>query len=232
MHALVRDSLTSSNRLLAFFKSKIVNDGVINICALGGGPGSELLGIVSFIESIIEPDQSIHIEFLLIDFVKEWDETWYILKQSIETKFEHNHGPDRRKWPITISRSFLPLNTISVDDFSEFVVRFSDLDLLIFSYMVSEVKGRMSDFESVLTLLANRMSKTSEILFIDRNEKAVRESLIRVIDSNEKIETKSLKEDRGTYDFAMELFGDWYKRIKPIPRRKWQAFFLEAAINY
>ena len=58
--------------------------GILNICSMGGGPGTELLGITKFFlqhERIAPPRK---IGFTVIDSVQEWSDTWIQLAEASE----------------------------------------------------------------------------------------------------------------------------------------------------
>ena len=73
--------------------------GAFKVCSLGGGPGSELLGLARFIERERNPESFVRLEFVLIDRIQEWAETWDALAHALEDHFGDVFGDDARLWP-------------------------------------------------------------------------------------------------------------------------------------
>jgi len=138
----------------SILKGAFSQNDVIKIGAFGGGPGSELLGTINFLEKNQKILGELSIDFLLIDTVREWDESWHSLKQGVDNYFRKKHGSNWRKWPILVNRSFLPLDATKVSDYSNFPTRFSDIDIYIFSYITSELKGETDNFSEVIDFLS------------------------------------------------------------------------------
>ena len=228
IHAsLVEHSLRSFRKIVPLFKEKIAQGQEIRICALGGGPGSELLGVVRFIESL-KLAQPAYLDFTLVDRVKEWDESWHALKKGVDDQLQKEYGPNRSKWPAVISRSFLPLNVTAAGDFRDFAIRFNGIDIFIFCYLVSELKEYVRGFEETLQLLVSRAAPGALLLFIDRDQKHVRETNERLIKDNSSLAFVDKKQERGSLDEDVRDLGEWYINIPSLPRQKWLTYFLLA----
>ncbi len=226
IHAgLVEHALNSFEVIVPLFRARIAQGQEIRICALGGGPGSELLGVVRFIESL-KLTQSAYIDFTLVDRIKEWDESWHALKQGIDNQLLQEYGPNRSKWPAVISRSFLPLDVTSANDFKDFAIRFNGIDLFIFCYLVSELREYGPRFEETLKLLVSRAAPGAFLLFIDRDEKHVRETSEELIKNNPMLAFVGKKQERGKLDDDVRELGEWYINIPSLPRQQWLTFFL------
>jgi len=211
----------------ALFKEKIAQGQEIRICALGGGPGSELLGVVRFIESLKLP-QPAYLDFTLVDKIKEWDESWHALKHGIDLQLQKEYGSNRSKWPAVISRSFLPLNVASATDFKDFATRFNGIDLFIFCYLVSELKEYVPNFEETLQLLVSRAAPGALLLFIDRDQKHIRETNDKLIKDNPLLALVDMKQERGSLDGDVRDLGEWYINIPTLPRQKYLSYFILA----
>ena len=223
--ALVEHALDTFREFTLLCKHRIALGQEIRICALGGGPGSELLGLVRFLEKL-KLSQPAYIDFTLIDRIKEWDESWHALKQGIDHHMFEEHGLNRSRWPAVISRSFLPLDVTSVNDFKDFAVRFSGIDIFIFCYLSSELSEYISRFEETLTLLITRAAPGALLLFIDRDEKPVRETIEQLIKNNPILKFVRKKQERGKLDDDMRDLGEWFINIPSLPRQHWLTFFL------
>jgi hypothetical protein len=228
IHAgLVEHALLSFRKMKPLFKEKISQGQEIRICVLGGGPGSELLGVVRFIEGLKLPLPA-YLDIVLVDRIKEWDETWHALKQGIDRQLFKEYGPNRSKWPAVISRSFLPLDITSVADFQNFATRFNGVDLFIFCYLVSELWEYVPKFEETLNLLISRASPDAFLLFIDRDQKHIRDANEKLVKSNPALAMADIKRERPKLDGDVRDLGEWYINIPSLPRQQSQTYFLLA----
>jgi hypothetical protein len=189
-----------------------------------GGPGSELLGVVKFIERLCQNGGSIELDFALVDSIPEWSETWKSLLKGLEDTFRVEYGNDRQNWPIRVHRSFLPLDLTKVKDFRQYATMFNDIDIFIFNYTVSEVAAYKDAFQEVFNYLVDKSSHDAYFLFIDRNQRSIRnlvEELIKhrdLIDFGIKIENHHIEE-------PLSNLGIWQTRIGVRPKRDWRAFY-------
>jgi hypothetical protein len=197
----------------------------LRVCALGGGPGSELLGITLYLDKILETGRQCHLDFLLVDRVNEWDESWHALKQGVDDYFRKKYGASKAKWPMLISRSFISLDLTNADLFSNFATRFNDIDIFVASYLVSEVMDRVKEFERVIEVLASRVKHGSLFLFVDRNQTAVREAVESLIVSNQHLGLVGLERGQGRLEDDPSELGEWFMNIPSLPRKRWQTFF-------
>lgn len=228
--ALVERALNHYPAISECINEKIRTGSEFRVCALGGGPGSELLGLVRYTESLAEREGVLYLDFVLVDRIKEWDESWHALKEGIDSQLRDSYGGNRSNWPIAISRSFLPLDATDPEDFRNFATRFSGTDLFIVCYLVSELKGKSDSFESVISLLVRRANDGALILIIDRDEKEVREAIQMIFERNPAIVPIEVVHQRGQLEDSLEDFGEWYMNIESLPRNRWLAFFSLARI--
>lgn len=229
IHAnLVEKAISSFSVVAETIKSKIISGKEIRVCALGGGPGSELLGIVRLIENLQLKGHTAYLDFLLVDQIKEWDESWHAIKSGVDAQLMQKYGSNRSNWPVIISRSFLPLNATSPSDFINFATRFSSIDLFLVCYLVSEVQSFIENFKQVLNILITRSSPDALLLFIDRDEKRVRDIVSSVISDVSELEIIGNVRDRGRMHEDPADLGEWYMNIESLPRRDWLVFFILA----
>lgn len=135
IHAvLVERALETFSPIKQMIREKIAKGDELKVCALGGGPGSELLGLTRFIENFGFTNGTSSIDFILVDRIKEWDESWHSLKQGVDEQLRSQYGTSKNRWPVIISRSFLPLDVTSPKDFRDFAVRST---MLIYLYVAT-----------------------------------------------------------------------------------------------
>lgn len=154
---------------LAHYVEVLQNEkGQVSVCAFGGGPGTELLGIAKWIENRCFPAQ-IALEFLLLDRVNEWLDSWLAIKRQIELRFRENLGANRNNWPLTITGSFSTIDITNTTDFGNLVTVF-DQDIYVLSYVVSEIFGNVQNLRSFATYMAEYAPSGARFLFVDRKE--------------------------------------------------------------
>jgi hypothetical protein len=231
VHAsLLEEAFSCYPDIKQLIETKVRSGSDLQICILGGGPGSELLGIVRYVQAL-QIGRTAHLDLVLVDQVKEWDESWHALKNGIDNQLKLGYGDDRGHWPTSISRSFLPLDVTSEEDFAHFATRFSNTDLFLICYLVSELKSSTEEFEKVIALLIRRSSNDAMVLFIDRDEKQVREAVERIISNNEYLTSLGVRQVRGRLEDKLEELGEWYINLPSLPRQNWLAFFHLAKRN-
>lgn len=196
------------------------------ICALGGGPGSELLGIVNFLESKLSKTDYIRLDFKLVDYVTTWQDSWQQLKDTVDEYFLVNNGKDYRNWPIHIESASLVLDLLRIEDFEKVDV-FSDVNLIIFNHVISELINSMKEFQEVFERMLNSCPTGTKFLFIDIYQERVRNELERLLEGKARLDI--LDHWNGVFqvnpaDDKTDL-GKWNKVIGGTPRLKCQAFY-------
>lgn len=203
----------------------------VEICAMGGGPGAELVGISEFLSRKNFRYTPIITDFLLIDQVPEWDEMWHALKNSIDNSLRKRYGYERTNWPIFVSRSFLPSSLTDPNQFDHFSIRFSGINIYILSYVVSEVISDIDGLKEVVSYLANLSEPSTKFLFIDRSQPEVSAAAADIVDSVPEIQSVEQKNTRGEWNESPEKLGEWYLNIRRLPRFQWESFFHLASVS-
>jgi hypothetical protein len=144
--------------------------GALEICSLGGGPGSELLGLVRHIEERAEEGASAAVTFCVVDRVAAWADSWRALVLGIEADMKQRFGPRRGNWPVTVSHEFQPLDLRAPASLTDYPSRFGNVDLFVVNHVVSELKGSEEALGAWLGALANRSREGALFLVMDRNE--------------------------------------------------------------
>lgn len=224
---LIDNALTYIPELNQFVVERMRSSGQINICSLGGGPGSELLGFVKFIDRNRNLKDQIDIQFLLIDRISHWDDSWHSMVSGLEETFKEQYGPVRREWPVQVNRSFLPLDLLKVDDFRGFIARFGDTDIFILNHVVSELLAYPCELQMVLNVIAERAQLGSYFLFIDRNQQKVVDLTNQLIQECPNLYFQQHVPHKCNMDGDEQKtdLGLWYTTIGRDPKLKWNAFF-------
>jgi hypothetical protein len=208
-----------------FVVNQIRDVGELQVCSFGGGPGSELLGFVKFIERRRQNTSPIWLNFALIDKVCAWDESWQKLIDGLKSTFRE-HYDSREQWPVAIERSFLSLDLTRIQDFQQFPVRFKDIQIYVLNYVISEIMSYAETFTLVLAHIVKLASEGAFFLFIDRNQREVVSVIRQIITSTglrcigTAMEQSFMDRDEQKADL-----GRWYHLFDRSPKVTWDAFF-------
>ena len=141
----------------------------LNVCSLGGGPGTELLGLAKYLLGFPDIAPPRKISFTVIDNVLEWAETWRQLADAVEDEFRSSLGQDGIE-PPAIAPMFLPLNVLEASSYRSFGYQFKNADIVVFNYLFSENKTRLANVGQALEQLAQITSDDCVFVVIDRLE--------------------------------------------------------------
>lgn len=149
-------------------KINAADKGVLRVCAVGGGPGTELLGIAKYLlcARTIVPRK---IEFTVLDKVPYWAETWQQIAQAVEDELRSSISGVRVE-PPTIAQSFLPLDVLKPAEYRNYAFQFRKADVVVFNYRFSENKTRLKTAAKAVEHLANTAPCGCVFVVIDRLE--------------------------------------------------------------
>ena len=122
----------------------------VYVVGLGGGPGSELLGVVKYLQS---KEYRGKLVFEIFDREPTWGETWSGVFERVETG-------------IKVSPSFQTFDVTERKTWSRFV-RYLQADLFMMIYFVSEVYGIKDEAEPYFDHLLSRAKKGALLLYVD-----------------------------------------------------------------
>ena len=187
------------------------NNWTLNICAVGGGPGTELLGIAKYLVSRpqLMPRK---IAFTVLDSVPHWAELWQHLADLIETQLCSSLEETQVHPPI-IAPSFLPLDVFNADSCRSYAYQFRRAHVVVFNYLFSENKTRLDEARLAIERLAELTPPGCAFVVIDRREhnQEFQESVVAVFESvfgdDIEIDTydRALDSDEETSDMGEEL---------------------------
>ncbi|MBK6687923.1 MAG: hypothetical protein IPG45_25845 [Deltaproteobacteria bacterium] len=146
-------------------KIKERNGARLHVCSVGGGPGTELLGLSKFLLRRPELAPS-KIQFTVLDRIPQWAETWQRLADAVEDQFKK--APTGAK--PSIAPSFLPMDVCDPTSYKSYAYHFSTVDIVVFNYLFSENKTRLAAAAEAARHLLNSSPVGALFLFIDRHE--------------------------------------------------------------
>ncbi len=127
------------------------------VCTVGGGPGTELTGLLRFLRSSSRIPA--RIKFTVLDSVPEWAETWDLLADASEAALRDDLDDDRIP---TIAPMFHPMDVMDAESYESYPWLFERQDIVVFNYLLSENQVRLDDFEDTLAWLVANTSVRSQ----------------------------------------------------------------------
>lgn len=125
-----------------------------NVSCIGGGPGSDLLGILKY---LMTSGKKKAVKFQLCDREKTWAESWSDVDDKVDPEFR-------------ISTSYLPLDITNSQDWMPHAKHFQ-ADLFTMIYFMSEVASSKEVANLYFSSLFSQAKKGSLFLFVDNNSK-------------------------------------------------------------
>lgn len=193
MHAnLVYDICQRSKTLRA-----LLARDTVTMAAVGGGPGSDFLGIIKYCEAEgVTPNIRLHI----FDRDPAWGESWLDLDANL-------------KGTLSLSKSFQTFDVTDSTTWSQFK-KHHKVDLVTLVYFMSEVYAKKKEAEPYFQDLFANLKQGAIVLFIDNNDSRIYGWLDDLAQSHgfnflRKDETKEwMPSDEQTADL-----GDYVKRF-------------------
>ena len=144
---LVYTIIQNSNDLSAIF-----NNERVNVACIGGGPGSDFLGILKY---LMTNDKKPKVKFQLCDKEKTWAESWGDVDDKVDPEFR-------------ISTSYLPLDVTKPEDWQPHTKYFQS-DLFTMIYFMSEVRALRDSSNDYFATLFKNARQGALFLFVDNN---------------------------------------------------------------
>jgi hypothetical protein len=158
--------LTESGHLRT--KLRESKGGALQICSVGGGPGTELLGLAKY---LLRRPQSLprKIAFTVLDNVPQWAETWDQLAEAIDEELGKVFA-ERGEVSPTIVNSFLQLDVLDQASYKDYLHKFKRTDIVVFNYLFSENKTQLDKATKALRHLLKVTPAGCIFVVIDRLE--------------------------------------------------------------
>lgn len=228
-NANLAESIFNEDREVSQYFDDLVNSkGCIKICAFGGGPGTEMIGIIKSVElkRYLAHKFPIFLDFLILDRVKEWIDSWFAIKREIERRFENNIGTDRNKWPVIFSGNFCSVDITNMSNFGNLGNLYNH-DFYILSYVLSEIFDESEEFITFLGNMVNYSPRGSKFIFIDRRGPRW-EDRVRLISEQVGLELSELRHSKSNMssDEQVTDLGELVDDVGRRPRLTWDAFWV------
>jgi len=191
--------------------------GVLTVCAVGGGPGTELLGLTEFITKKLDIPPR-RLRFTVLDRVAQWGESWSVLADQCRSIFDaHFHDLG---FSLSIESNFQPMDVTDPSSYANYGWLFKPTDIFVFNYLVSENKVRMDAFRNALAAIVDASRSGATFVFIDRLEAdgAFSASIKQTIQDVRLCFVNDFTLGESMDDSESDL-GDYPKHLKARPRR-------------
>ena len=163
-NATVFERALNNSNLLANFHDAGKQD--LNVCAVGGGPGTELLGLAKHL--LYKKDYLPRkIDFTVSDVVPYWAETWQDLADAVDAEFQASLTGSAA--PV-VSSNFLPIDALNGDSYKNYAFMFKRADVVVFNYLFSENKNHFEAANEALEYIVGHMNPNCRFVVIDRLE--------------------------------------------------------------
>ena len=137
----------------------------LTVCSLGGGPGTELLGLTKFLSRQAKKVPP-RIEFTVLDNVNHWAETWKQLAKAAERTFEAQFG----KGQVIVEQNFLKDDALDPSTYIGYPSFFKEVNLVVCNYLFSENQTKLDEAGQAISNLAHIVSDGCIFVVIDRLE--------------------------------------------------------------
>ena len=209
----------------------------ISLCCLGGGPGSEILGVAKWIMRQQLGAGAMQLEVVVTDKYPQWEDQSKSVRDALNTNFLADGAVSAERPPLVVSRGFAEVDVINPASAGLPVLR-RRFDLYVVSYVVSHIYTHdgLSRFRQFMRSVIDSAPKGSKFLFIDRggvaNEagrvnwhKSVRDLLsCPGMDSSDLVPLFS-RSPRDSRERKTDL-GVLYEHLGVDPRLGWDIFWM------
>ncbi len=150
-------------------KLKSTSRRTLRAVAVGGGPGTELVGLAAILCGHYRKDWPRRIRFLVIDRVPAWANCLTVIRRIVARHLKAVANTHSQK-PPKISESFLALDVFDEASWSSFNAAFDGADIVVLNYVLSENKVKLEGLARMVKKLRKAIPSGCLVLVIDRAE--------------------------------------------------------------
>ncbi len=136
--------------------TKIFDAETVNVSCIGGGPGSDFLGILKFMDLGLSTSLK-KLKCYLCDQEKNWRESWADVDDKLGTSF-----------PFSVSTVYWELDVTDVDE-SVAHTKIFNADLFTMIYFISELYSLREDARAFFENMFDQAKPGALFLFVDNN---------------------------------------------------------------
>ena len=200
----------------------------ISLCCLGGGPGSEIVGVAKWI--VRQQLGATQLEVVVTDKYPQWKDQWKSVRDTLNTNFLAGGAVSAKRPPLVVSKGFATVDVINPESAWLPALK-QGFDLYVVSYVVSHIytPEGLSRFCQFMRSVIDSAPKGSKFLFIDRREPDWKTSVATLLNY-------SGIEISGPYSSSSGSPGDpreektdlgvLFKGLDIYPRLSWDIFWV------
>jgi len=158
--------LETNADLNQYVKSIVQNNKSLKVCALGGGPGTELMAITKFFHEQ-RLGFCVAVDFQLLDKVQEWANSWYGIRDTINNTLQTTYGVDRNMWPVLPSGNFIACDVTNPGSLRN-TGNIWGQDIYVINFLLSEVFDDDPGIKTFIKEIASLAPAGSRFVFIER----------------------------------------------------------------
>ena len=206
-------------------------EGKVSVCCLGGGPGTEIVGIAKWIaRQQLEIEQ---LEVVVTDKYPEWGTEWKAVSSALNSHFCPRPVGSVRRSRFVASMGYV---TVDVEDPNRAQIQAlkRGFDLYVASYVVSHIftQESLSRFQRFLQTVIGSAPQGSKFLFIDRRGPGWENSVAQLLNHPEISISEPFHSKRNNPGETSEQKSDLgvlYERLNRLdidPRLGWDIFWV------
>ena len=178
--------------------SRIFDQEKVNITCIGGGPGSDFLGIFKY---VMLAELRPILRCILFDKERNWGECWQDADEKIESDFRLS----------TIFQQFVVTDMSTVEHTSKYL----NSDLFTMIYFMSEVYSLRTASEPFFNNLFDKAKKGSLFLYIDNNSPVFYEWFDSFASQNSMdiLKSQELEMNITDYDEEKKDLGEYWRKF-------------------
>ena len=160
--------LQTDNDLQEWLAQRLKKRGYLNVCSIGGGPGSEILGLAKWIErTFADP---VELNCHITDKVPEWGETALTLIGEINQKASSTSQQSRSLPSLRIKGTFAEVD-VQCWEHLQRIKNGKGYDLIIISYLFSHLFSRpqLSKFNAFMDKVVSGAHTESRFIAVERD---------------------------------------------------------------
>ena len=163
VEAVLNDDADSQGLISGLLTSKLP----ISLCCLGGGPGSEILGVAKWLwRQRLDATQ---LEVVIIDKCLEWRSQWKSVRDTLNTNFPAGRSFSTQKRQLVVPKGFVKVDVVDPKS-AQLPPLVRGYDLYVVSYVVSHIytSEGLSLFRQFMQSVIKSAPQGSKFLFVDR----------------------------------------------------------------
>ena len=166
LNALLFENVLKNDTVLQQFLGTLAqNRKEISVCCIGGGPGSEVLGLVQWTK--LHQLDLAQLNVLVTDKFSEWQENWEAVQQHINTTIRKPSAAQFNGSHLKVRGRFAQ---VDVENLSEASRIQGSFDLYIVSYVISHIFSfsGLGQFIKFICQVVSQARPGSKFIFVDR----------------------------------------------------------------